>query len=508
MLARAHALLTSPRGVWCFLGVYVPVLLVLRLWLLPGASQDDAEQLLFAQIWAGGYNPAQPPLYTWLVAAAQAVLGVGLGAVVVVKFASLLAFYAFLFLAARRLLADAGLAALAALSPLALYYVAWDAVLNYSNTVLMAAACAATVYALARLARDGGLRSYLILGAAAGVGSMAKYGYALFFVALIGAALGDARLRQRLGDRRTLAALAVAVVIALPHLIWLVSAGHELDAALAARLDAEVEGGYAAGVANGLLKLGNAVIVFLFPLIVVLPLFFPGLLRRLPAGDIPGRVWIRLFERFFAITLVLIVAGILFFGVNTVRTHYMFILLPFPIYAFLRIEAGGAAPPARRAGYAAALIGLVALSLVALAVKGQADPRWCRKCYFHLPYAALAGELRDAGFSAGTVISHDRRYHMAGNFRRMFPESRSLSAKYAFFRPPPGAAGAGGQCLLVWRAAAGDRVPGGFVDLAGALGIAAAAPVRGSVEAPMLRSADRIFRINYALWPQGAGDCR
>ncbi len=58
--------------------------------------------------------------------------------------------------------------ALAALSPLGLYYVAWDAVLNHSNTVLMAAAIAATVYALARVAKGGAGQCLLVWQAEAG----------------------------------------------------------------------------------------------------------------------------------------------------------------------------------------------------------------------------------------------------------------------------------------------------------------------------------------------------
>jgi len=44
--------------------IYLAVLFVLRVALFPGASEDDAEQLIYAQTWAWGYNTNQPPLYT------------------------------------------------------------------------------------------------------------------------------------------------------------------------------------------------------------------------------------------------------------------------------------------------------------------------------------------------------------------------------------------------------------------------------------------------------------
>lgn len=506
MLARAYRSVTDPRGFWSFLAFYGLLLLALRLLLLPGASQDDAEQLLFAQTLAGGYNPAQPPLYTWLVVVAQSVVGVGPGAVVLVKYAALIAIYGFLYPTARLLLADRRLAALAALSPLALYYVAWDAVLNYSNTVLMSAASAATIYALVRVYR-GGIGSFVGLGVALGVGLMAKYGFALFLAALFLAALSEARLRARLLRPGALLAVAVAFPILLPHLAWLVADGQDLGGALGARLDAGITGGYAAGVINALLKLANAIVVFLFPLIVILPIFFPKAFRRRREGSEDARLWMRFFERFFAAAILLIVVGILAFGVTTVRTHYMFVLLPVPIYVFLRVEAAGV-PPQRARLYLAALLGLTLVSLTGLAIKGVADPRWCRKCYFHAPYEALAGKLREAGFRQGTILAHFQRYQMAGNFRRWFPDSRILSTKYPYFAPPLRDDGEVGQCLLIWERDAGAAPPGALLELAAKIGVSPAdLPVR-MAEAPMIRGPDRPFRIGYALLPAGVGDCR
>ena len=93
MLAKAISgnarVLLSPRGFHLCLAAYLIVLFVVRAYLFPGASEDDAEQLFFAQAFAWGYKPKQPPLYTWLVLASQWILGVGIPAVSVVKFSGL-----------------------------------------------------------------------------------------------------------------------------------------------------------------------------------------------------------------------------------------------------------------------------------------------------------------------------------------------------------------------------------------------------------------------------------
>ncbi len=93
MLAKAISanarVLLSPRDFHLCLAAYLMVLFVVRAYLFPGASEDDAEQLFVAQAFAWGYKPKQPPLYTWLVLASQWILGVGIPAVSMVKFSGL-----------------------------------------------------------------------------------------------------------------------------------------------------------------------------------------------------------------------------------------------------------------------------------------------------------------------------------------------------------------------------------------------------------------------------------
>jgi len=484
------------------------VMVCLRLAALPAASQDDAEQLLFAQAVAGGYSTSHPPLSTWLVVLVQGVLGPGVAAVAVVKFASLFALYAFLFLAGRQMLTDRRLAALAALSPVGLYYVGWDAILNYSNTVLMAAACAATFYALVRALRSGGALAFAGLGAAIGVGLLAKYGYALFVAALLLACLSQAHARARLVRPGALLAVAVAALVMLPHGLWLAGHWPEISAGIAARYEVDAGASYLSGAANGLLKLANAVVWFLFPLILVFPVFFAGAVRRIPTDDEDRAALRTLLARFFVIAVVLVAAGILVFGITTVRTHYMFILLLAPLYAFLRVDAHGAGMAAR-SGYAASLAVLALTAMIGIGIKGAADPAWCRKCYFHVPYPALAGEMRAAGFKRGTIVLHFHRYQMGGNLRTQFPAARVLSTKYPWFAPPRRTAEAG-QCLLVWEVEAGETPPHSLVDFVEQRLAIAVRPdtVPRFAEANLIGSSEHPFRIGYLLLAGGPGECR
>lgn len=504
-LTRLHDAITGPRGVWWSMAGAIALLGVLRWLLLPNASQDDAEQLLFAQTWQGGYNPAQPPLYTWLVNAAESVFGAGLFPVLLVKFACLFALLAFLYLGAREVLADRRHAALAALSPLGLYYVSYDAVLNYSNTVMMAAACAATFWALAALRRDGRAVRYAALGAVVGIGLLAKFGYMAFAAALLAAALCDRPLRARLLNARTLLTLAVAGLVVLPHMLWWLGGAADIAEAARDRLSLARRVGYWEGVGRGLAKLANAVVNFAMPLVVVLAIVFPRAFWRTGNWSGDALAWKRLFERFALFALAIIVAGVLAAGVTEVRTHYMFILLLMPVYALLRVETApvkAIAPPA----FAAILAGLVATVAVVLVAKHFTDPMWCRKCYFHYPYPELADGLREAGFEGGTVVAHFHRIQIGGNLRIEMPRARVVSTKYPYYMPPR--RGADGQCLLLWDAQYFDAIPEELADfVAPRLGVDVAnISTSGTVKAPMMHS-DREWGLGYALMP-GSGSCR
>ncbi|HVO13622.1 MAG TPA: glycosyltransferase family 39 protein [Alphaproteobacteria bacterium] len=501
--------LDSAQGVAAALGAYVLVAFALRTILFHAASQDDSEQLLFAQTLAGGYNPAQPPLYTWLVWGAQHVFGVSLAAVLVVKYAALGLLYFCLYRAARLVLADTRLAAYAALAPVAMYYVGWDALLNYSNTVLMAAMCAATFWAALALDRRASIANYIGLGVTLGIGFLAKYGFGVFAGALLAAALADPVLRRRLADRRIVISLVVALVILAPHLVWVAEGARTVAAALEHRLVGQAPMPYWRAVGTGLLKLINGIVTFPFPLYLILPALFPAACRRLDWPEPDALRHKRLFERFALAGIVIMVIGVVGFGVSQLRSHYLFVFLPLPIYFFLRVRrARDARPEAGARGmrwYPRAAAVMVAIAFVGLGVKFAAEPLWCKRCYFHMPYAALAQQIRGAGFAHGTLIEFFQRIQLAGNLRPYFPDSRILSTKYPYYRPPAAPAG---PCLLLWDPEYSEAMPDGLRQFAlSAAGLAPDAPYQiGAVEAPLVNGAGSVARLRYALVTGGA--CR
>ncbi|WP_431777872.1 glycosyltransferase family 39 protein [Ottowia caeni] len=80
---------------------------VVRVAISPSLKWDEAEQMLWSQHLALGYG-SQPPLYTWLQWAANAVLGPSVLSLSVLKHAALALTYVFMWGAARELLGPRG----------------------------------------------------------------------------------------------------------------------------------------------------------------------------------------------------------------------------------------------------------------------------------------------------------------------------------------------------------------------------------------------------------------
>ncbi|MAY65949.1 MAG: hypothetical protein CMM77_02335 [Rhodospirillaceae bacterium] len=438
------------------LAVYVGVLLVLRLTLFPGGSDDDAEILYYTQSWALAYKTGQPPLYAWLVRAAEVALGPTMGAVIGVKYALLASFYGFSYLAARRLFSDNLFAVLAPLSLVACYFIGWETVVNYSHTVLLLAAMAAALWLVLRLETRSGWVDYLWLALAVAVGLLAKYNFALFLVPLLAAAWRHPGVRPRVFCLRFLAALVVAAgLAALPLLHFLTDSDALATAAGAGRLFPVVDDRLAAA-GQGLSQFALATLGLVSPFLPFALLMFPRALASLPHPQARLINAGRFLEAYLLALFAVCVAVILVTGAADVRNNWMVVWFPLPLYLLLRIkvftDAGGAAA-SRLHWFTAALL-VVALAVPAgLVGRGLLGPQVCRKCNFFVPYSELARSLAVAGFTAGTIVAVDRPNQIAGNLRRYFPHARVISTRWRDYRPPlnaAGKAGVGGKCALIW----------------------------------------------------------
>ena len=90
-------------------------------------GEDDVYDIVFSQELRIAYDafPRQPPLYNWVLWAVQQVLGPSLESFLLIKYTALVASAGFLYLAARRALANTLFALLTVESMALIYSISW-----------------------------------------------------------------------------------------------------------------------------------------------------------------------------------------------------------------------------------------------------------------------------------------------------------------------------------------------------------------------------------------------
>lgn len=466
---------------------------------------DEAEQLLYAQSLELGYETRNPPLFTWLVWALQIPFGIGVLPVALVRTVCLFAFYACPYAASRQMLADKRLAALAALSPVALWFVGWDALSNYSHRVLMAACCTACLMLVLRISDAPRIRDHVLLGVTLGAGFLAKCNFVLFAVVLFGAAFIDREIRPRLFARPFVHTVVLAIAIPLPHGLWLLFHASELAGSLDQALQPTRLPGLLDNLEAGWRAL-RAVLSFALPFLPLFAIVFaPAFLRR---TDSVPQSWapLRLAIRTLLLFLVLLVAVAMLGNLGEIRQSYVFAIAWLPLPAFLLL-APGRIGPGRMRIYATILTGLAASSLVALLAKGLLDPLFCSRCRLHIPYDTYATALRAAGFSTGTILSVSTSSAEPGeNLRPYFPDSRLVSLKRPHYRPPPKATPA--PCLIVWDATRQPDTPAWLrQEWDGRPPLLPADRLIHTIVAPMRHSQRPDTALGYAIIPADQAQC-
>ncbi len=449
---------------------YVSFFFALRLILSSTVGTDDVEQVIFAQDWALRYNPSQPPFYTWLLYGLFEVFGVGLPSLGLLRYGLMFMALVFSFLCARRLIPDPRLATITAFSPLLIYYVGWGWHQGFTHTSLLIPACFATFHALLMVLDTGRARDYLWLGCTLALGLNAKYGFALFAVALVCASLTDEHARKRILDPLMGLTLAVAAALALPSMAGMMVSPDSYSDVYHRTMEMESPDGYLGQVAVGLGRLALSTVSFLSPLWVFCLIFFPqGIQHRAMLNatetteerqrQTSGRVLSgQILGRFLIIIFGLAVLGVLVMGISYFKARWMpSILILAPLYYFWRV---GLAPDNEEnlrksmRGFAITLA-IVPILITAFwtAQRTIGDPL-CNKCRLSDPYAAIAADIAAAGFVGGTILAQDE--HIGGNLRTRFTDSRVVNLRYGYYIPPlkenENDKPLGEQCLMAWKA--------------------------------------------------------
>jgi 4-amino-4-deoxy-L-arabinose transferase-like glycosyltransferase len=499
-----------PRFVLSAILLYLLAHLAIRMAMGSALSVDDAEQALFSQHFAWAYRYKAPPLFTWTLSALGWVVPVNALSIGLVRYGFLCVLYIGIYLVARQLIADPRLSALSLYSFAALGTFAEASHRNLTHSTAHAALLAVGWYVFLRLAAAPTLGCYLALGAVFGLGTVAKWNFVIFAIALPLTCLVSREWRGLVLNWRVVPAALVAAAIVLPTVVATLQMGPPPGEDVRSVLGAE-SGPDPATVVDGTLKLLDTVIIYALPLLpIVLVLFAvplwrgfrpetqsagqacsdPGLGRH-PSAAFVGMT--------MAIGMLLLWAAVLVLGATEFKVRYVYpVLLILPVWLFMTIERRR---PSDR------MVGLFALVMVAATVfvagKRVAEVAGfteCSLCMASKAYPVIAAQLEQAGYDgSGTVLVSGE---MAGNLRVVFPDARIIDPAYAESSWP--APQGDGLCLLAWRASSdAEAVPASYAAyLTQAMGGAPDAPHSDG------SASSNDLDLRYRLYPEPNGACR
>jgi len=201
-----------------FLALHVLVWTALPALLYPNLPLDLIEALTYGREWQLGYDKL-PPLPWWLVELVHQLVGVDTAYYALAQVAVVGAF-AVVWLMARPLVGPVG--ALVAILVLdGLHYFHYTAA-KFNHDVIQLPLWALAGYAFHAGLRHGRVAHWLLLGLAIGLALWAKYFVVVLAVPLAVFLLFDRDARKALATPGPWIALALALAVMAPHLLWLV----------------------------------------------------------------------------------------------------------------------------------------------------------------------------------------------------------------------------------------------------------------------------------------------
>lgn len=442
------------RWVPWILAAYFAVQAAIRISISDSLRIDEAQQFLVGQWLAWGYD-AQPPLYNWFQYGVFEIFGTSVASFVVVKNLLLFLVYLAYHKLLQLLVVDKKLAAVGTLSLLTMPQMFWQAQRDLTHTVATLLAVVLFIYFVVSTIRRPTLASYAMAGFSAGLGMLTKYNFALTVLTVLAATLLHPEGRKRLLDRRLLLTLAIAVLVFLPHAVWMMSNMNLVLTTTVKTMSEQETGGKLSDIGFGIAELIRTTAGIVVPTTAVFLLVFrQSFLRSLRARS----EWSDFFGRMLASTAIILLMLILIVTLTEFRDRW---LLPFlfllPIYFCLKLDAAGKQDPAvvKRFLYVP-IVMMVALPII---IAGTVLLARYFHSYEHLntPYAAfLDKSIAAEGRQPRVVVT--TTWHKAGNIRVSMPNTAVISTEYPASDLSRQAIGEG-PVLLVWNQRNGQQSP-------------------------------------------------
>lgn len=422
---------------------------VIRLFGTSNLSVDETMTAIHTQRFHLFYVFTNPPLFDWLYFALSRVLGAGLLTMQILK-TGLLAGGALLFyLAVKPCFGHrAALAAAMASYGVTAFY-GWEILQLYSHTNALIFSLGFTFWAFMRVLHLQRAPDYVLLGIGLGLGTLSKYLFGLFFVALIVAALRSPGYRSQLLTWRLMLTLVTATVLVSPLLYGLSGSA---DAALLA-VGHRVAAG--SGVLSALVDFAVQSAQFWLPFAVMLW----ACLARWPAetaGDndvgVPPDTHFYPFLRDATLFMVVAtLAAVVFLGTRITAGHYLVpVLTLLPAAIFAGIDRRKPFPALAMDRYLqGALAVIIAVAAVRLLLFLFVSPPFCvPRCILFVDYTPVIEKLDRSDGKQNVILSDDS--HIASNLLSAVPDARVIVSTQAGGLDVGIAAPGDRNCSFVW----------------------------------------------------------
>jgi 4-amino-4-deoxy-L-arabinose transferase-like glycosyltransferase len=426
---------------------YFSLHILLRVLVSDSLDYDEAEQALLSQWLLPGYTE-QPPLYTWVQFFLFKLFGKNVFAVSLLKNALLFLSYLFVYLSAERLLKNTRAAILATSSLLLIPQIAWESQRDMTHTTLVVFTAAAVLWLTLRLVENRTLLNYCLLGIFCGIGVLAKANFALFLTILFLTLLTLPEGRKLLFSRLIFISFALTLVISAYYFIWMFN-NQDIVFSATHKFKQTVETYSIDGVGSFF----TATFLFLTPLWLFYLFIFPkGYLRyTINRAGFSRRFMFR-YGVIFVLTLLFVV---IIFKITYVKDRWLQpLLFAAPLIFFTGFDVTEITNRKYKQFLLVVMIAVIIIYAV-FTLRVVAAPLIQNYSRLSYPFTALAGEIRDTGFSEGLIISNNR--FLAGNMHFQFPNSRALIPDYNFEQLPYPPAFT--RAAVIWKADVVPKIP-------------------------------------------------
>lgn len=391
----------------------------LRLILPHSLSNDEAEQIFAANDYVWGYTK-QAPLYSWILKTVSFFTELNLISLTIIKY-----FFYFIFMLSfyytNRLWFKSAQALIA--TSFLLYFVTYSYDFNrdLTHTILLTTLAVLSYQQYFYLLERPKFIHYLLLGLFFGLGLITKYNFVFIALAIVLTALSNKLGRERIFSSKTIFSIALALLISLPHFIWLLGDRAEAFGYALNRADIEKDFSFFASI--------KSLFFAYYEIAIVLAIFLVLWSALLKRHNTKNSIKINLIQVSFY-GLLLPALTILTLGLNSFFAKWlspvMFSIVP---ALLINIDFGKSKSFKYRSIFHYALVAIFLVAVTAISLLGAFAPDLVGRIRSsQYPYEAikekLLGELKTKNIDTNQLTIITTQDHLLlGNMQYIFKKS-------------------------------------------------------------------------------------